>query len=419
MKAAQRLRRARGSRRRRLLFAGSVGARAAGAEGAARRQAEQATASCRGSARSCAPRRLRLGTLPIRPAVYGCSGAIEHRRRRCPSRRCGRHTSRAISSARPAITDRSCVIQISAVPCLAAELLHLGEDLRLDGDVERGGGLVGDQQVGLVQQRDGDGDALAHAAGELVRIGASGARRGSGCRPCRAHRARGARASACETCACALHRLDHLRVDAQHRIERHHRVLEDHRDAVAAQRRACRARDSFARSWPWYRIAPPTMRPGGSTRPRIEKPVTVLPEPDSPTRPSTCPRATRERHVVHRLHHAGAGEEMRAQVCAPRASRSAHRCSRGLSTSRNWSPTRLIATMVTSSAMPGIEADPVLARQHVLIAVGDQQAERRLGDRHAEAEERQRRLERDRARDLHAWRPRSAAAGSWAAGGGT
>ena len=32
------------------------------------------------------------------------------------------------------------------------------------------------------------------------------------------------------------HRLDHLRVDAQDRIERHHRVLEDHRDAVAAQR---------------------------------------------------------------------------------------------------------------------------------------------------------------------------------------
>ncbi len=34
------------------------------------------------------------------------------------------------------------------------------------------------------------------------------------------------------------------------------------------------------------------MRPGGSTRPMMENPVTVLPEPDSPTSPSTWPRAT-------------------------------------------------------------------------------------------------------------------------------
>src|SRR5688500_15690931 len=34
------------------------------------------------------------------------------------------------------------------------------------------------------------------------------------------------------------------------------------------------------------------MRPGGSTRPRMEKPVTVLPQPDSPTRPSTSPGFT-------------------------------------------------------------------------------------------------------------------------------
>ena len=77
----------------------------------------------------------------------------------------------AIRSARPATTARSWVIQISAVPSLGAELLHLGQDLRLDGHVERRGRLVGDEQGRAVQQRDGDGDALAHAAGELVRIG--------------------------------------------------------------------------------------------------------------------------------------------------------------------------------------------------------------------------------------------------------
>ena len=41
------------------------------------------------------------------------------------------------------------------------------EDLRLDGDVERGGRLVGDQQRRLARQRHRDHDALAHAAGQL------------------------------------------------------------------------------------------------------------------------------------------------------------------------------------------------------------------------------------------------------------
>ena len=45
------------------------------------------------------------------------------------------------------------------------------QDLRLDGDVERRGRLVGDQQVGLVGERHGDHHPLALAARELVRIG--------------------------------------------------------------------------------------------------------------------------------------------------------------------------------------------------------------------------------------------------------
>src|SRR5699024_157893 len=45
---------------------------------------------------------------------------------------------------------------------------HL-DDVRLDGDVQRAGGLVGDQQGGATNQRAGDRDALALPAGELVR----------------------------------------------------------------------------------------------------------------------------------------------------------------------------------------------------------------------------------------------------------
>ena len=40
----------------------------------------------------------------------------------------------------------------------------------LDDDVERRHRLVGQQQAGLERERNGDGGALAHAAGELVRI---------------------------------------------------------------------------------------------------------------------------------------------------------------------------------------------------------------------------------------------------------
>ena len=54
-------------------------------------------------------------------------------------------------------------------PELALQLGEQVDDLRLDRDVERRDGLVGDDQLGL--QRDGarDADALALAAGELVR----------------------------------------------------------------------------------------------------------------------------------------------------------------------------------------------------------------------------------------------------------
>ena len=49
-------------------------------------------------------------------------------------------------------------------------LQHL-EDLCLDGDVECGGRLVGDDEIRIVGDRDRDHGPLAHSAGELMRIG--------------------------------------------------------------------------------------------------------------------------------------------------------------------------------------------------------------------------------------------------------
>ena len=82
-----------------------------------------------------------------------------------------RHTSPSCAARSRAITPRSCEIRIIAMPRSATRSRDQVEDLALDGDVERGGRLVGDQQVGLAGERHGDGDALALAAGELVRIG--------------------------------------------------------------------------------------------------------------------------------------------------------------------------------------------------------------------------------------------------------
>ena len=53
---------------------------------------------------------------------------------------------------------------------LVLELGEQREDLILDRDVERGRRLVGEQQPRPARDRDRDHHALAHAAGELVRV---------------------------------------------------------------------------------------------------------------------------------------------------------------------------------------------------------------------------------------------------------
>ena len=194
----------------------------------------------------------------------------------------------------------------------AAQLLRLVEDLRLDRDVERGGRLVRDDELRPVEQCDGDGDALAHAAGELVRVGAQ-ARVGRGDSNTGE---RGARLLACLCSAHVLvraHCLDHLRVDAQHRVERHHRVLEHHRDARAAHLAhfllgqadevAAFEDDAAADDAP-RRIDQPQDREAGDG----------LAAARLADQSQHLARAQREAHPVDRAHHAGAREEMGPEV---------------------------------------------------------------------------------------------------------
>ena len=138
-------------------------------------------------------------------------------------------TRRAVS----ATTPRSWVIRMTAGAELALQFDDQFEDLRLDGDVERRGRLVGDQHLGIAGERHGDHGALAHAARELVRIFLGALRRLGD-----AHQVEHLD-GALEACL-AVHvavqdqRLGDLLADGHHRIERRHRLLEDHRDLVAA-----------------------------------------------------------------------------------------------------------------------------------------------------------------------------------------
>ncbi len=73
-------------------------------------------------------------------------------------------------SATSATTPRSWVIEDDGGADAALEVAHQIEDLRLDGDVERGGRLVGDQELRIAGERHRDHHALPHAARKLVRI---------------------------------------------------------------------------------------------------------------------------------------------------------------------------------------------------------------------------------------------------------
>ena len=142
----------------------------------------------------------RLGTMPGMAAELLAGRFMPGRRRRAAAssaggRRCrggaGCGTPRATGPSstiaagihhRDAVGDLGDDAEIvgdeeHAHAALALELAQQVEDLRLDGDVERGRRLVGDEQRRVAGERHGDRGALAHAAGELVRILAGAASR--------------------------------------------------------------------------------------------------------------------------------------------------------------------------------------------------------------------------------------------------
>ena len=121
----------------------------------------------------------------------------------------------------------------SATREAAAQLLHQLENLGLDRDVEGGRRLVGDDQLGLAAEGHRDHHPLAHAAAEMMGILAKTPLRiGDPDQAQQLHRARfGVRPRQAEVPA---HPFGQLHADAEHRIERGHRFLEDHGDLATA-----------------------------------------------------------------------------------------------------------------------------------------------------------------------------------------
>ena len=139
------------------------------------------------------------------------------------------------SSTTPETRAMSWLMNSSAVPSSTTSCAQQRHHLGLHRDVERRRRLVGDQQRRPARQGHGDADALALPARQLVRVGAHDALRIGQADP-RAQLDGEARRVAPPDAAVQAHRLGDLPPDAHHRVERRARVLEHHRDAVAAQR---------------------------------------------------------------------------------------------------------------------------------------------------------------------------------------
>ena len=114
-------------------------------------------------------------------------------------------------------------------------------------------------------------------------------------------------------------RLGDLAADGVQRVQRRHRLLEHHADAVAAQRAQRGVVERRQLAGRRSGSSPLTCAPSGS-RPISASAVIDLPQPDSPISPSVCAAVERERHAAQRRQAGPCAVGKRdAQVAPPRA----------------------------------------------------------------------------------------------------
>ena len=102
-------------------------------------------------------------------SVYGCRGPAK-RASVCACSMIRPPYITATRSVRPGDHPEVVRHQDDSHAELCAQVVDELEDVALDGHVQRGGRLVGDQQPRLAGQRGGDHRPLPHAARQLVRV---------------------------------------------------------------------------------------------------------------------------------------------------------------------------------------------------------------------------------------------------------
>ena len=229
-----------------------------------RRSLPTVTARCRQS-RSDAAAAPRLACAELRHRVEqtaacrdGEDSANKRFDRRLPRPCCPAYitTTRCAISA---TTPRSWVISTIAASifCFSSRIRS-----RICAWIVTSSAVVGSSAInsfGSAGERHRDHHPLPHAARELVRVLVDTRRSGSGICDQPQHLDRAAhRVVAAERPAVQDQRLGDLTADGQHRVERRHRLLEDHRDRDRREPCASRARRSSSRSRPSKRMCLPT-----------------------------------------------------------------------------------------------------------------------------------------------------------------
>ena len=152
--------------------------------------------------------------------------------------------------------------------------------------------------LGVVGQRGRDHHPLALAARELVRIGVQpllGVREAD-----LAQQLQHARAQRRAVQRLVQgDRLAHLAPDRVQRVERGHRLLEDHAGDAAAEPAQRRPRRRASTSLPSRVMRPSGLAPLGGSRRSTERAVTDLPLPLSPTSATVSPRLDGEGDAAH------------------------------------------------------------------------------------------------------------------------
>ena len=223
------------------------------------------------------------------------------------------------------------------------------------------------RRLGRRGQGQRDHHPLRHAAGELVRVAAQDRA------PGRAVRRRQQLASRAAAPRRRAARVDaqHLRerlADAEDRVQRGARVLEDHRDLLAADRAHLALGRSVSRSCaPEEDLARRRPAPAARRSRAIESAVTVLPEPLSPTMPRISPCSTARVDAVEHAQRPGGREEGDARIVDAKQGRR-----RGVPRTAGWGSSAhaaftraLIARRVERSCRPS----PIRLNPSTAIAI--------------------------------------------------